>query len=194
MIEIELEKDNRINFILSGSSVHFANLIRRFGISQVKVFAIDTVTFYENSSALFDEYIAHRIGQIPILSDSGKENDEIGFTLEASGPTTVYSKELKSTDSKVKVAIGDIPLVKLLDGQSIRLEAKARMGCGKKHAKFQPGLLSYEILAPDKFRFKVESFFQLEPRELLARTADLIIQKCDELEKKLEEVKSVKEK
>ncbi|MCX8197138.1 MAG: DNA-directed RNA polymerase subunit D [Candidatus Micrarchaeota archaeon] len=186
-LEAEMEKANRFQFVLSGVPLSFANLIRRVGMSQVPVFAIDTVTFYENSSALFDEYIAHRIGQIPIISESGKATDEIGFVLEASGPTTVYSKDLKSTDSKIKVAVGEIPIIKLLDGQSIRLEAKARRGCGKKHAKFQPGLLSYEILGPDKFRFKIESFMQLEPREILARAAEYVVQKCDEFEKQLDE-------
>ncbi len=193
-IELTREKDNRLEFLLKGSSVPFANLIRRFGIGQVSVFAIDRVTFYENSSTIFDEYLAHRIGQIPLVSDASRSSDEIGFTLEASGPSTVYSRELKSTDSKVKAAVADIPLLKLLEGQNLRLEAKARKGIGRQHAKFQPGLISYEVLKPNEFRFKVESFMQLEPREFLVKASELVAQKCDELEEKLDGVKAPKEK
>ena len=193
-IEMTREKDNKLEFMLKGASVPFANLVRRFGIGQVPVFALDSITFYENSSAMFDEYLAHRLGQVPLLSDSGRAAEEIGFTLEASGPGTVYSRELKSTDAKVKAAIADIPLLKLLEGQNLRLEAKARRGIGRVHAKFQPGLISYEVLKPTEFRFKVESFMQIEPRELLEKTAELVAQKCDELEEKLSEVKAPKEK
>ena len=116
-IEMAMEKGNKMEFLLKGGSTSFANLIRRFGMGQVPVFAIDSVTFYENSSAMFDEYLAHRLGQVPLLSDSGRAAEEIGLTLEATGPGTVYSRELKSTDAKVKAAIADIPLLKLLEGQ-----------------------------------------------------------------------------
>ena len=193
-VEMTREKDSRLEFVLKGSSVQFANLVRRFGIGQVPVFAIDHVTFYENGSAMFDEYVAHRLGQVPLFSDSGRAGEEVGFTLEASGPGTVYSRELKSTDAKVKASIDNIPLLRLLEGQNLRLEAKARRGIGHAHAKFQPGLISYEIIKPTEFRFKVESFTQVEPRELLAKTAELVMARCDELEEKLGGVKAPKEK
>lgn len=188
-ITMNLEKDNRLEFLLRGSSIPFSNLLRRYALGQVPVFAIDKVTFYENGSAMFDEYLAHRIGQLPILSDAGKSSEEVAFTLEAEGPSTVYSKHLKSTDAKVKAAFDNVPLLKLLEGQNIRLEAKARRGIGRQHAKFQPGLVSYEVLSPTEFKFKVESFMQLEPRELLLKTADAIVEKCDALEEKISEIK-----
>jgi len=192
-IELISEKDNKLSFSVSGASTPFANLVRRFGMGQLPVFAIDSVTPYENSSALFDEYIAHRLGQLPLTSDAGKSTDEVVLTLEADGPSTVYSKALKSTDSKIKSSLDNIPLLKLLEGQNIRLEAKARRGIGQKHAKFQPGLISYEILGDGEFKFKVESFMQLEPRDVLAKTADLVVEHCEALEEKLADIKKGKE-
>lgn len=183
------EKDNRMEFLLKGASIPFSNLLRRYAIGQVPVFAIDKVTFYENNTAMFDEYVAHRIGQVPIRSESAKAADEVTFTLEAQGPGNMLSSALKSTDSKIKAAVADIPLLRLLEGQNVRLEAKARQGIGRQHAKFQPGLVSYEILKPNEFSFKVESFMQLEPREYLVKAADLIIAKCDELDEKLAEAR-----
>jgi len=193
-IEMAMEKGNRIEFLLKGGSASFANVIRRFGMGQVPVFAIDSVTFYENGSSMFDEYIAHRIGQVPLVSDSAsKAKDEILFTLDAQGPSTVYTKELKSADSKIRSALDNIPLLRLLEGQNLRLEAKARKGIGRAHAKWQPGLISYEILEGKDFRFKAETFLQLEPREFLSAAADAVIARCDELDEKLSEVKKAKE-
>ena len=188
-IDLKKEKPNRLEFTAKGIQAHFANIVRRYGMGQVPVFAIDNVTFYENSSSMFDEYLAHRLGQIPLSSDAAKPSDEIAFTLDAHGPSTVYSKQLKSNDSKIKSALADIPLLKLLEGQNVRLEAKARIGIGRKHAKFQPGLISYEILKPDEFKFKVESFMQLEPKKFLSHAADIVIESCNELEKQLSEIK-----
>ncbi|MCX6772360.1 MAG: DNA-directed RNA polymerase subunit D [Candidatus Micrarchaeota archaeon] len=192
-IEMIREKDNKLEFSLKGGPVYFANLIRRYAIGQVPVFAIDRVTFYENSSPMFDEYLAHRLGEVPLTSDVARSNDEIVLTLEASGPGVVYSKSLKSTDSKIKAALDDIPLLKLLEGQNLRLEAKARSGIGREHGKFQAGLISYEVLKPNELRLKTESFMQIEPRALLAKSADLVIAKCEELEEALAEVKKAKE-
>ncbi|MCX8194648.1 MAG: DNA-directed RNA polymerase subunit D [Candidatus Micrarchaeota archaeon] len=188
-IEILREKENRLEFLLKGTSVPFSNLVRRYVLGQLPTFAIDRVTFYENSSALFDEYIAHRLGQIPIVSDVARPTDEITFMLDAEGPATVYSKHLKSSDPKIKVAYENIPILRLLEGQNIRLEAKARQGIGRAHAKFQPGLISYEMLSESEFRFKLESFMQIPPRKMLMQTADIIIEKCEELERKLSELK-----
>ncbi len=183
------EHDNRMEFLLRGAATPFANLLRRYGMGQVPIFAIDRVTFYENGSALFDEYVAHRIGLVPIKMDSSRATDEISFTLDAEGPSTVLSRELKSTDSKIKAALDDLPLLKLLEGQNLRLEAKARRGIGREHAKFQPGLIAYEILSPNEFRFKVESFMQMEPRDMLVKSADMILEKCEEIEAKLADIK-----
>lgn len=191
-LNLTLEKENRLEFALKGVQTPFANLMRRYGMGQVPVFAIDHVTFYENSSSIFDEYIAHRLGQVPLASESSRAADEVSLTLEAEGPCTVYSRSLKSADSKIKSSLDNIPLLSLLEGQNIRLEAKARQGIARQHAKFQPGLIAYEVLSPNEFKFKVETFMQLDPRALLSRTADLIMNRCDEFEEKLSEVKRPK--
>ena len=77
-----------VKFEIKGVTYTFANALRRIMINSVPAFAIDSVTFYKNTSAMFDEYIAHRIGLVPILTPTSgyDEKDEILFTLEAEGP------------------------------------------------------------------------------------------------------------
>jgi len=190
-IEILHSKENELEFVLKDATVAFANAIRRIGMSQVPVFAIDTVTFYENTSSIFDEYIANRLGLIPLTSEGKhREGEEVLFTLDSAGPKVVYSKELKSSNPKVKCVYDTIPIIKLGEEGRIRLEAKARMGMGVEHAKFQAGLISYGYEKGDErnFKFRVESFGQLSPKTILMKAAEKLMEKCEELDSQLKEV------
>jgi DNA-directed RNA polymerase subunit D len=194
-INVTKEDKEKLGFTLKASSISFANLVRRFAMSQVPTFAIDKITVYENSSTLFDEYIAHRVGLLPLKLGSGiRDEEEVLFSLDATGPCMVYSSALKSTVDKVKVALDNVPLIKLLEGQNLRLEAKAISGIGRKHAKWQTGLAGYKLLEESAsgdadFEFSVESFMQMPPREMVSKSADLILEKCTLLEKELARIK-----
>ncbi|RLE85371.1 MAG: DNA-directed RNA polymerase subunit D [Thermoprotei archaeon] len=150
-------------FILEGVTPAVANALRRAIISDVPTLAIDEVAVLENTSVLFDEILAHRLGLIPLRVDpetyevllecyeEGRRDDCIvSFTLEieAERPMTVYSGHLKLAEPAeplkklarvdVKPVSDVIPIVKLAAGQRIVLEAYAKMGVGREHAKWQP--------------------------------------------------------
>lgn len=189
-LKVENEDKNKMQFVLSKSTPAFANMVRRYSMSQVPVFAIDSVTFYENSSTIFDEYIAHRIGLIPLKLGAGvREDEEVLFSLDAQGPAMVYSSALESAVEKVKVATDKIPLLRLLEHQNLRLEAKAICGIGRKHAKWQAGMAGYEILDNGDFKFEFESFLQMPARDVVSKAGDLIAKRCAELEKSLKALK-----
>ncbi|MGC8676401.1 MAG: DNA-directed RNA polymerase subunit D [Candidatus Micrarchaeia archaeon] len=176
-----------VRFTASGIDTATANALRRIATGSVPTFAIDTVTFYENTSAMFDEYIAHRIGLIPIITP-GKgydEKDEIMFSLEAEGPITAYSGDLKSSDKNVKVANEKIPIMKLAEGQRLKLEGKAVMGVGSRHAKFQPGLATYKLLDNGDFEFYVEAFGQMPAMEIVNKALAVLEKQLKELQSTL---------
>lgn len=150
-----------IKLHLKGIPLHVVNSLRRTIISEVPTMAVDYVAITENSSVFYDEYIAHRLGLIPLKSDEAlhkykppEECAEAGekgvfsqdcfatLRLEAKGPEdgvlTIYSEMLESSDPDVTPVYGKVPVVRLTRNQSIRLEAYARLGRGKEHAKWSP--------------------------------------------------------
>jgi len=64
-----LELDGEVvKFVLENVNLSLANALRRVMISEIPTLAIDAVSMEKNTSFLSDEYIAQRIGLIPLLS------------------------------------------------------------------------------------------------------------------------------
>jgi DNA-directed RNA polymerase II subunit RPB3 len=75
-IEIVAQKEDSIKFILSDTDVSIANALRRVMIAEVPTMAIDLVDFMENSSVLHDEFLAHRMGLLPLRVATAKGVDQ----------------------------------------------------------------------------------------------------------------------
>lgn len=158
-MEIKVLKSdkNKIVFLFKNTNPVLVNTLRREIISDVPTMAIRTITFVKNSSALFDEIIAHRLGLIPLEADlsgyflaeecsckgKGCAKCRVSVTLNSEGPITVYADDLKFKDPKVKPVYPKISIIKLLKGQELEFEAVAGLGKGKEHTKFVPGLVYY---------------------------------------------------
>jgi len=143
--------DTSARFVLSDVTTAFANALRRIMISEVPKMAIDSINIFENTSLLYDEQIALRLGLIPIRTDLGSyilrseckckngcPSCQLSLTLSVEGPKVVYSSDLVSKDEKSVPVDRKIPIVKLKEGQKLVLEAIARLGTGKEHVKWQP--------------------------------------------------------
>ena len=66
---LELSRYN-LKFELTNTELSVANALRRIIIAEVSTMAIDLVQVRENTSVLNDEFIAHRIGLVPLVSES----------------------------------------------------------------------------------------------------------------------------
>lgn len=155
-IEVLEKNDKTMRLLIKGADIPFMNALRRIVISEVPCMAVDEVVILENSSVLQDEMIAHRLGLIPLKTDLDSYNlpeecackSEFGCTLcrvtltldaeSKEGTKSVYSGELVSENPNVVPVSDKIPLLKLAKDQKVRLEAYARLGKGKNHAKWQP--------------------------------------------------------
>lgn len=151
-----LEKDDvHMRFTVQGADTPYMNALRRIALSEVPCMAIDEIVILENSSVLQDEMIAHRLGLVPLKTDLDSYNlpeecpckSEFGCNLcrvtlaldiEAKdGPRTVYSGDLTSENPAIEPVSDKVPIMKLAKDQRIKLEAYARLGKGKNHAKWQ---------------------------------------------------------
>ena len=155
---INKSKDGlKTTFRLREVNASFANALRRTMISKVPTMAVEEVSFTQNSSALYDEVVALRLGLIPLTSDPSFLSEEeckckgkgcakctVTLNLDKTGPCTVYAKDLVSSDPRVVPAFPDMPIVILLEGQEIRIEAYAVKGVGTKHTKWSPCWVSYQ--------------------------------------------------
>ncbi|MEK6942988.1 MAG: DNA-directed RNA polymerase subunit D [Nanoarchaeota archaeon] len=156
---LENNKDQgKLSFLLKDSNPIYVNTLRRLVIDEVPTMAVEEVDFSKNSSILYDEMIAHRLGLTPLKTDlksynlpdkckcegKGCNRCQLKLVLKSAKIGTVYASELKSKDPAVKPVFAEMPIVKLIKGQSLELEATAVLGRGKQHAKWSPGHVYYK--------------------------------------------------
>ena len=183
---------NRAWYKISGARLSFLNALRRALIADLPSFAVDEVNFYENTSALFNEYVANRLGLIPLTFEETSANSQVSFSLDTEAldeEKTVYSGDLVSLDEVIKPAYVHIPLMKLGKGQRLRFEATATVGTAKTHAKFQSAVSSYGLVHEFKLVEKCKKCGKkMTPAqaELLGKVSDLpdMSQLCETCETK----------
>lgn len=164
-----------ITFNIKGVDVSVANALRRVMIADVQTVAIDLVEIIENSSVLCDEFLAHRLGMIPLDSKKAPElrkpfeyagdddsatdvHLELNVRCHSDQARDITSEDLVSYDERVRPVLfkgatsgstnsGGVLIAKLRKNQQISLKCIARKGSGKDHAKWSP--VATAVFKPD---------------------------------------------
>jgi DNA-directed RNA polymerase II subunit RPB3 len=179
-------------FLLEGTDVSVANALRRVILADVPSIAIELVEIESNTTVFNDEFIAHRLGLIPLVStdvhnmktiyEAGEDEEvqDIEFSLNVSCRSEdtqhVTSDDLQTDPMWPRcVPIGynqrdnkGILIVKMRKGQELRLKAIARKGIGKDHAKWSPVATAvFQHLADIKINHGMLSSLTDEEREAI---------------------------
>ena len=190
MVDVKIlkQEENEIVFVVDKATPQFLNALRRAAMFEVPALAIEDVYFTKNSSALYDEVVAHRLGLVPLKTDlksydlpeectcKGKlcAKCSVKITLKAKGPSTVYAGDLKFKDPSIKPIYPQMPIVQLLENQEIDFEAIAVLGKGKTHTKWSPCHVYYRgypefIITKDA---NVSKAIEQIPEEALKRSGN----------------------
>ena len=142
-VTLLFKSDSKIKMMIEDVDVGFVNALRRILVSEIPAYAVDHIVVYENTSQLYDEILAHRLGLIP-LSTPLNVTKEVTLSIEKEGPCIVYSGDMVSDDELINPIIPDIPITKLGDNQKIKINCIATAGTAKTHAKYQTCLVFYK--------------------------------------------------
>lgn len=162
--------DRAVKLIIGGFEVAYVNALRRLALSDVPTMAVDAVYFYENSTDVYDEMIAHRLGLVVLKSEEalGKYGQPeecreveppnercyveiyLDYHVDKSATLGAYvrASDLKISDPSVKPAHPETPVTYVAPGQRLHLVAYARLGRGREHAKWSPASASILRFTP----------------------------------------------
>lgn len=158
----------RVDFTLQNVDLAFANSLRRTILAEIPTLAIDLVEVEINTSVLADEFIAHRLGLVPLNS---KDVDDVLYTRDCDNCDqycdqcsvslvfhaickrsneimNVYARDLVVAEPRPNAWVGN-PIIldpehqgpvicKLRKGQEVRIKCVAKKGIAKEHAKWAP--------------------------------------------------------
>ncbi len=149
-IEIISYNERVFKAILKNVPVEIANSLRRAMIAEVPTLAIEEVIIFKNDGFLNDDSLAHRLGLIPLktsmdyirkLQSMEEGGGYVTLSIKVSARNdvkVVYSGDIKTRDTNVKILSDRIEISKLAPGQSIEAEMWATVGRGEEHAKWSP--------------------------------------------------------
>ncbi len=189
LIKVKEMGDDTMTFELTETDISMANALRRVMIAEVPTLAIELVDFEDNTSPLLDEFVAHRLGLIPLKSlrpmdhwnyhhncecgdicdkcavkisldcdfnqmrqQAGDDEDlyagqEVAITITSRDlvchhpDVEIVHFSNKEEEDRARDEINfdkGVVLLKLGPGQRIKLNALAKKGIGKEHAKWSP--------------------------------------------------------
>ncbi len=163
-VEVITLNERTISLLIEGYPLALVNGLRRTVLSDVPTMAVDFAYFYDNSTGIADEIIAHRLGLLVLSSaealekykspeecrEANEKDSECFVEIfldkelnpEAESGIYITAKDLSFSDPSVKPVYPETPLIYLAPGQRIYMVAYARLGRGREHGKWMPASVS----------------------------------------------------
>ena len=195
-VEVKELKPKKAVLRIEDTNLYFVNSLRRIMISELPKLAVEDVVIYDNTSALFDEIISHRLGLVPIPTDlslltfkdecvckgKGCPNCTVRYTLSKEGEGVVYSGDLQPSEKSWAIKEDKIPIVELYGDQRLILEVEAVLGRARDHAKWQsvqaPAYRMDTIIEFEKSNLSdVKDFIDKIPENIVDLKGDKLILK-----------------
>ncbi|KKA27115.1 hypothetical protein TD95_005197 [Thielaviopsis punctulata] len=165
-VKISSADNIHVDFTMTQCDISFANAVRRVIHAEIPTLAIDIVEVEANSSVLADEFLAHRLGMVPLICKDVEQLNysrdcdcdqycpqcSVKLTLHAKCTSDdilhVYSSDLVIDSQRNSAVLGNpvirdpdghgVLLCKLRQGQELKLNCIAKKGIAKEHAKWMP--------------------------------------------------------
>jgi len=134
-----LHRIDEVSFEVSGVDAPFLNALRRVLLAEVPTMAIEYVTVNENSTVMNDEFLAHRLGLLPVLADPRRfefrrESDEpsaqntICFRLRVPPVNRKAHPEWNLSDGAVFAGDDAVPSIPVYSDDIIWEQLQTRVG------------------------------------------------------------------
>lgn len=189
-MEAKVEEDGQILKVkLEDTNEAVANSLRRGMLTKVPTLSVQHVEIVKNESALFDEMLAHRIGQVPLqIPENFDEDDTMHIAIKKEGPGNVIAEDIQVEDEAAEPANPETVIATLKENQEIELEGEAEIGQGEEHAKHQGGTVGYEKVEEGEYLFRIESSSGYDNKELFNQALEQLKKDLDEFAEAVEEL------
>ncbi|MFB6292384.1 MAG: hypothetical protein ABEI58_03235 [Candidatus Nanohaloarchaea archaeon] len=188
-VEVVEEKDDVLKLKLEDANEAIANTLRRFMVSKVPTLSVQHLDITKNQSGIFDEVLAHRVGQVPFTVPANvEEDDDVHIALKQEGPGTVLAEDLKADNDEAEPVHPETVIVDLKDGQEVEFEGVAQLGTGQEHARHQGGTVGYEKVGEGEYEFRIESTSGYSNKELFNKAIEEALGELDDFEEAVEDL------
>jgi len=200
---IEKDEDE-ITFTINSQNkfkTGFINGLRRTMISDIPINSISTekINFINNTCMFDNEFLKHRLGLVSIRNNTLEDLDDVLLSIDKTNTTdemiSVYMSDFTVTqrDKPIKneeiIKYPKTLLTKLKPSQHLKLDTTLQIGIGREDARFSPVSTAFYHFEYDddernykkdtqkyplKYIFTIESSGQLEPKQILLTSINLL--------------------
>lgn len=191
----ENKKENNLEFDIKNVNKTIINAMRRIALSNIQNVAFDDFQFDKNSTALHNEFLAHRIGLIPIKIDDIDDVQDYKFEIDVNSNTQknlyvttddiqVYRNLKKvTTKSKMFIQKPDVAIITRFpnivaksETQELKVNFKLKAGYAYNDAKYSPTTVcvSYPNDDNDTYHFYIESVGLMDSKLIIEKSFDIM--------------------